>query len=136
MEGLQLKPRVKSHAVPRGDHLFALKLFLALDSSDSFLGGLAASFGFCCLRWYMNIDVRSEHDLDRYDQVFNNPVLDTLFGVDNGNALFLQFSDCHTIHCIRSACFATLLEVRDFGTAQDACEGSGPSLGLVHSDTC
>ena len=104
--------------MPRGDHLFTSKLFLPLDSLVSFLGGSAASFGFCCPCWYMNIDVRSEHDLDRYDQVFNNPVLDTLFGVDNGSALFLQFCDTHTILCFRS----TLVEVRDFGTEQEAAE--------------
>lgn len=68
----------------------------------------------------MNTDVQSEHDLDRYDQVFNNPVLDILFGVDNGSALFLQFCDPHAINSFRASCFATLLEVRDFRIEQEA----------------
>ena len=61
----------------------------------------------------MNIDVRSTHDLDRYDQVFDNSVLDTLFGVARGTGYFLQFCDQSIIASVRTTCFAALLEVRD-----------------------
>jgi hypothetical protein len=68
----------------------------------------------------MQIDVRSEADLDRYDQLFTNPVLDLLFGVDNGSAVFLQFFDSSSTRCFRTTCFAVLLEVRDFQELQDS----------------
>ena len=68
----------------------------------------------------MQIDIRSEADLDRYDQLFNNPVLDTLFGVADGCALFLQFCDLQTHSVFRTSCFAALLEVRDFQETQEA----------------
>ena len=78
----------------------------------------------------MNIDVRSEHDLDRYEQLFDNPVLDTLFGVAQGTGLFLQFCDSHSAACIGSSCFAALLEVRDFNTAA-AAQAAGPDPGAA-----
>ena len=61
----------------------------------------------------MNIDVRSEHDLGCYDQLFDNFVLDTLFGVDRGTGLFLQFCEPDIVLHFRATCFAALLEVRD-----------------------
>ena len=67
----------------------------------------------------MQVDVHSEADLDRYGQLFTNPVLDLLFGVDNGSAVFLQFFDSSSTRSFRTTCFAVLLEVRDFQEIQD-----------------
>ena len=86
----------------------------------SFWAGLAVSFGSFYRQCHMQIDVRSEADLDRYDQLFTNPVLDLLFGVANGSAVFLQFFDSSSTRCFRTTCFAVLLEVRDFQELQDA----------------
>ena len=61
----------------------------------------------------MNIDVRSEHDLDRYEQLFDNRVLDLLFGVAGGTGHFVQFCDQGSVASFRTTCFAALLEVRD-----------------------
>ena len=82
--------------------------------------GFAVFAGFFFLQWFMQIDVRCEADLDRYDQLFDNPVLDTLFKVDNGSGLLLQFCDRATVLCVQTACFSTLLEVRDFYEEQEA----------------
>ena len=68
----------------------------------------------------MHIDVRSEADLDRYEQLFDNPVLNLLFGIDNGSAYFLQYCDPPSILCTRATCFAVLLEVKDFADIQAA----------------
>lgn len=84
--------------------------------------GFAVFAGFFFLQWCMQIDVRCEADLDRYDQLFDNPVLDTLFKADNGSGLFLQFCDRATVICVQTACFCTLLEVRDFYEEQEARE--------------
>ena len=81
--------------------------------------GLPVLFGPSRLHCHMQIDVRSEHDLDRYDQVFDNPELNVLFGVANGCALFLQFCDISDIGVINVTCFAVFLEVRDFNTLQE-----------------
>ena len=77
---------------------------------------VAAHLGF------MNIDVRSEHDLGRYDQLFDNPALDTLFQVATGTGYFLQFCDQSSFSSCRTTCFAALLEVRDSVTLQAAAE--------------
>ena len=61
----------------------------------------------------MNLDVRCEHDLDRYEQLFDNPVLDTLFGVATGTGHFVQFCDQASLASFRTTCFASFLEVRD-----------------------
>ena len=84
--------------------------------------GFAVFAGFFFLQWCMQIDVRCEADLDRYDQLFDNPALDTLFKADNGSGLFLQFCDRATVICVQTACFCKLLEVRDFYEEQEARE--------------
>ena len=62
----------------------------------------------------MPLDVHCEADLDRYEQVFDNPGLNLLFSVANGRAYFLQFCDPTTLGCIQATCFAVHLEVQDF----------------------
>ena len=73
----------------------------------------------------MNLDVHSQRDLERYYQLFDNSVLDTIFGVANGTGPFLQFCDQSSIAALNNTCFASLLAVRDCLADQEAADRPG-----------